>query len=293
MSITVLQNKIRKLKNPAVVDFGVLPDELPTHLIAEEGSIAKAYGRFCRELMSGLKGVVPAVRFNWGAFALLGPEGSLELISTLSEAVEKNFYVILDAPEILSKQAATAAADAIWGDENSPWKCDGLVVSSYIGSDAVKPFYSYCKDREKDLFVVVRTSNKTAAEIQDLLTGTRLVHMAAADLANRSGIDLGGKYGYTQVAAVAAASSPDSLRTLRGKYPGMFMLIDGFDYPNGNAKNCSFAFDKFGHGAIACAGTSITCAWKQTESDGHDFVFCAIQAAERMKKNLIRYITVM
>ena len=72
------------------------------------------------------------------------------------------------------------------------------------------------------------------------------------------------------------------------------MLLDGFDYPNANAKNCSNAFDKFGHGAIACGGTSITCAWKQVEgSDGRDFGEHAVAAAERMKKNLTRYTTIM
>ena len=64
----------------------------------------------------------------------------------------------------------------------------------------------------------------------------------------------------------------------------LFMLLDGADYPNSNAKNCSNAFDKFGHGAAACF--SVAGAWQQSESDGTDFVAQAVAAAERMKKNL-------
>ena len=48
-----------------------------------------------------------------------------------------------------------------------------------------------------------------------------------------------------------------------------------------------------GRGAVVCAGESITCAWKQGQSDGSDFVDCAVKAAERMKKNLTRYVTVL
>ena len=77
------------------------------------------------------------------------------------------------------------------------------------------------------------------------------------------------------------------------KYPKLFLLVDGLDYPNANAKNCANAFDKFGHGAIACASTGITGAWDTETSDGTDYVECAVQAADRMKKNLLRYITVL
>ena len=139
----------------------------------------------------------------------------------------------------------------------------------------------------------MRTSNKSAPEIQDLLTGTRLVHAAAADLVNRFGADNTGKFGYARVSAVAGANSAESLRNLRTKYPRLFLLVDDMDYSGCNAKICSNAFDKFGHGAAAIAGTSITCAWKQNESDGRDFVEQALAAAERMKKNLTRYTTVL
>ena len=77
------------------------------------------------------------------------------------------------------------------------------------------------------------------------------------------------------------------------KYPKLFLLLDGYDYPNANAKNCSFGFDKFGHGAVVCGGTGITCAWKDAESDGEDYLAQAKTAADRMKKNLTRYVTIL
>ena len=157
----------------------------------------------------------------------------------------------------------------------------------------IKPFLPYCKKGKKDLFVVTRTANKSAPELQDLLSGTRLVHAAAADHVNRCAVNCKGKSGYSSVGILTAASAADSLRNLRAKYPGLFFLVDGYDYPNANAKNCSFAFDKFGHGAFVCSGEGITCAWKKEESDGSDHLVHARSAAERMKKNLSRYVTVL
>lgn len=293
MSVDVLQEKIRKTKNPSIVELGMPLSEIPPHITEEAGTPDAAYGRFCRELLDGLKNTVSAVRISFAAFALLGAEGMTELTAVLKYAADRGYYVLLDSPEIWSAQAAEAVAEAVFG-EGSRFPCDGLVISGYLGSDIVKPFLNYCKAAKKDLFVAARTANKSAPELQDLLAGSRLVHTAAADHVNRYGADTAGKFGYTRVGVMAAASSAESLRNLRSKYPKLFLLVDGYDYPNANAKNCSFAFDRFGHGAVVCGGTAITCAWKQAEgSDGTDFLEHAVAAAERMKKNLTRYVTVL
>lgn len=292
MSIDVLQEKIRKLKNPTVIDFGVTPEHLPQHLLDEEGSVLMAYCRFCHELMRGMKGLVPAVRFSFATFALMSPEGMVQLAKLLTDAREMGFYVILDGPAVLSPWDADRTASWCFR-EGSSYPCDGLAITPYIGSDAIKPFLPYCRDAQKELFLIIRTANKSAAELQDLLTGSRLMHVAAADMVNRHGEPILGKCGYSRVCAMASATSGDSLRNLRTKYKQLFLLVDGLDYPSGNAKNCSYAFDKFGHGAAVCAGPSVTAAWLANETDGSDYVQQAVTSAERVKKNISRYITIL
>ena len=291
MSIDLLHDKIRKMKNPSIIDFGIKSDSLPQHLLEEEGSALKAYSRFCYELMDGLKDIAPAVRFPFGAFALLGADGLLELKNLLSKAQELGYYVLLDGPGIFTPWAADRAAEAVFG--TGEYLCDGMMISPYIGSDSIKPFVSYCKDAQKDLFVIVRSPNKSAVELQDLLSGSRHVYNAAAELTNRFGETILAKCGYSRICGVVSAGAPEVLRTIRAKHNRMFLLVDGLDYPSGNAKNCSYAFDRFGYGAAVCAGPSVTSAWMDAESDGKDYVDCARQAAERMKKNLNRYVTIL
>lgn len=291
MSIDVLQEKIRKLKNASVVDFSVLQEHIPGH-IREGADEVGAYVRFCRELMVGLKGVVPAVRFSFGQLALMGQKGLPALSDIINAARELDYYVFLDSSEVLTPWSADRAAAAFFG-EGSLYPCDGLILSPYIGSDAIKPFLTYCKDAKKDVFLAVRTPNKSAAELQDLLTGSRHVHTAAADLLIRHGDQILGRCGYSHVCALVSAGSATSLLNLRGKYKRLFLLVDGYDYPSGNAKNCSYAFDRMGHGAAVCAGPSITAAWMDAQTDGQDYVEQAIQAAQRMKKNIARYISIV
>ncbi len=289
MALDVLHERIRKVKNPLVVDFMVSRDQIPQQIIEESVDFTAAYERFCMELLTGLKDVAAGVRFPFSAFSALGEAGICSLKRLLADAKASGYYLILDAPEILSPQAAEWIADGFFGGEQYP--CDALVISPYIGSDALKPFISYCQKGEKDLFVTVRSGNKSASELQELLTGTRHVYTATAEMVSRLGENILAKCGYSKVCAVASAGSGDALRILRMKHNRLFLLIDGLEYPSGNIKNCANGFDRFGHGAVLCAGASVTAAWKEAQEGDH--VTNALAAAERIKKNISRYITIL
>lgn len=292
MSMDTLQEKIRKKKNPLMLDLTIVPEELPPHLLTEAGSSAAALGRFCHELLLGLKPLVPAVRFSFAAFALLGPEGLQALSSALKEADTMGYYVLLDAPEFSSPKMAEYGAKTILG-EGSRYPCDGLLISVYAGSDMIKPFLPYITEGKKDIFGIVRTANRSASEVQDLLSGTRLVYAAAAERVVRYSAGTAGKYGFCRAGLLTAASSPESIRFLRSRFSEMFLLMDGLDYSGANMKNCALGFDKLGRGGVICAGEMVSGAWKQAESDGTDYVQHAVAAAEKIRKNAARYTSIL
>lgn len=286
MSMDALQMKIRKMKNPSVIDLTVTQEELPPAL-AEGKTFLEAYDRFSTELMEALKEIVPAVRFNFAAFALQGPEGLTLLNAKLDQAKDLGYYVLLDGVEFCSVQASAMAGKLL------DLPCDGLVISAYTGSDSIKPYVQLLKDQNKSVFVVLRTANKSASELQDLMTGSRLVYMAAAEMVSRLGEPLIGKCGYSRLAGTGAANAPEVIRTLRSKHDRLFLLVDGYDYTNANAKNCSLAFDRLGHGAVVCAGQSVTAAWQNAEGVCYDYIQEAVESSKRMQKNLLRYVTIL
>lgn len=290
MSIEQLHNRIRRLKNPSMVSFEIFPDDLPPQILEQEGTVSKAYNRFCCELLHSLKDIVPAVRFSSTVFFSIGENGCEIMSNLLRLAKSLGYYVVLDVPDVLSPCSAEWLAKTVGSEV---YNCDAIVVSPYIGSDALKPFLSSCKEGKYALFAVVRSPNKSASELQDLQFGSRQAHAAAADLVSRCGEPAIGKCGYSQIGALVSACTPDILRSLRIKYPKIYMLVDGLDYPSGNSKNCSVAFDKYGYGAVVCAGRSITTAWKDNESNEDNYLVCAKQAAEKMKRNLLRYINIL
>ena len=290
MSIDQLHNRIRKLKNPSMVSFEINPNSLPPHILQQEETFSKAYNRFCLEILQELKDIVPAVRFSSSIFFMLGGEGIEVLSGLLDKAKNLGYYVVLDAPEILSPLLAETTAKTFASDLYSS---DAVIISPYIGSDAIKPFIPLCKEGKRSLFCVVRSPNKSASELQDLQFGTRQAYVAAADLINRHGESVLTKCGFSQIGTLVSAGNPEILRRLRSQFPHIFMLVDGLDYPSGNAKNCSFAFNTLGYGAIVCVGSSITKAWKENSGSSEDYLLHAKQAAERIKRNLTRYVNIL
>ena len=287
MSVDILQEKIRKTKCPILVDLAVRPEQIPGHLW-EGKNQAQAMEAFCRALLTGLKGKVPGVRFSFDQWALLN---GLDILSELTKfASQQGFYVLLDGPAVLSPWAAERAASIF--DAESGYACDGMVLCPYIGSDAIKPFLPYCKNG-KSVFFAVRSPNKSAAELQDMMTGSRLVHIAAADHVKRHAEAIMGKCGYSHVAVLTAATNANAVMGLRSKFSSLFLLVDGLDYPGGNGKNCSYGFDRFGHGCAICVGPAITAAWTAEGCAAEAFVDLAVQAAERIRGNMSRYITIL
>ena len=283
MAIDVLQDKIRKQKNPSALCFSLDISVIPPML---EKTVLGC-GKYYTELLEALRGQVPAVRFAFGSFCL--QEGGLALLrELLKKAAGLGYYVLLDCPEILSVAAAEQYAAILFAKEG-PFTFDGLIMSAFLGSDTVKPFLSRSKESGKDVFVLLRSANKSASELQDLLTGGRLVHTAAADVISRLGESIVTRSGYSTLGAVASATAPDSLRNLREKYKHLFLIVDGFTAPGANAKNCGFAFDRLGHGALVC-NDGIVSAWQAEENA--DYIAAAKDAAERMRHNLARYVTV-
>lgn len=306
MAIDALQAEIRRLKNPTMVCLAPSLSDIPETILAQAqaayGAGARAAAESCRifscELLDALRETVPAVSIVSGAFFALGADGVAAMQQVLRHAAELGYYVLLDLSRADLWGAAQTLAQACFGAVEfagasfTPYPCDGVLLDGYLGSDAVKPFTDFCA-QGKNVFLVARSSNKSAREVQDLLAGDRVVYQVMADLAMRWSTNLFGANGYSQIGIAAGATNRQVLETLRRKYDRLFFLVPGYGAQGAGAKDAQFAFDRMGHGAVILAGRSICAAWKKQPELAQDHSLAARAAAEKMKKQLLSYITVM
>ena len=301
MSFDILQNRIRQMKNPTVAGLDARLEYVPPHLVerafAEYGQTrrgaAEAIYAFNCGLMDALCDIVPAVKPQAAYYELLGWEGMEMLERTIRYAKEKGFYVIADIKRGDIGSTAAAYAEG-WlgssrvGDAALPgFGADCVTVNGYMGSDAIKPFIKLAQQEDKTLFALVRTSNPSAVELQDMLAGDRMVYDVMAELVDRWGktTDVG-KMGYNRVGAVVGATYPSDLRKLRRALPHTFFLVPGYGAQGGTADDVRLAFDQYGRGAIVNSSRGIMCAWQKTGGNGEDYADAARAAALEMRAAL-------
>ena len=310
MSMDILQEKIRQKKNPTVAGLDPKLEYIPQHLIDEafakygptlQGA-AEAYRLFSFGLIDALSDVVPAVKPQSAYYEVLGSAGIAVLEQIVAYAKEKGLYVIMDAKRGDIGSTCEAYAQAYLGgiqvgqQTYAPFDVDCITVNGYLGTDALKPFTALCKQRDKSIFLLVKTSNPSSRELQDLIAGDRVVHTVVADLAVRltDKEQLMGKSGWSAIGAVVGATHPEDLKNLREKYPQIFFLVPGYGAQGGRAKDVQYAFDKFGHGAIVNSSRGIMCAWKKTAGGtGKDYQEAARNEAIRMRDDISRFVTVL
>lgn len=285
MSIDVLQNKIRKLKNPVLLRLSLTPDLIPNSFL-EGKDLVQAYEDYSLALLEGLAELIPAVRISFDSFALLGPQGLEALKKLLTRAAKLGVYTILDHQHLEEPALAEYAAQVLLKSDIYP--CDAVTLEIYGGSECVKPYISAAGS--KAVFITLKTGNRSGSELQDLMTGGRLVYTAAADMVSLWGEGKWERCGYSRVAAIAGAANAQSLKNLRQRYSRMFLMVEGLETSGANAKNCAQAFDRMGHGAVCCAGSSVLGAWKENAEEP---IAAAREELERWKRNLTRYVTIL
>ncbi len=307
MSFDVLQDKIREMKNPTVAGLDARLDYVPEHIRRECAETYKdplkaaveAIYQFNCGLIDALCDIVPAVKPQSAYYENLGWQGMEMLERTIRYAKSRGLFVIADVKRGDIGTTATAYAEAWLGGVNLDGKAvktfdaDCVTLNGYMGSDAINPFLSVCKAEDKCVFMLVKTSNPSSVELQDLVAGDRLVYQVMGDLAQRLGKGTRGKYDYNAVGAVVGATYPSDLRELRRRLEHTFFLVPGYGAQGAGASDVRFAFDKFGHGAIINASRSIMCAWKVTGGDGRDYQEAARNAALAMRDDIRQCVAIV
>ncbi len=310
MSMDILQQKIRQKKNPTVAGLDPRLEYIPRHLLdaayAKYGptlrGAAEACRLFCLGLIDALADIVPAVKPQSACFEMLGSAGIAVLEEICAYAKSQGLYVIMDAKRGDIGTTCEAYASAylgsveVEGNSFSPFDCDAVTVNGYLGTDALVPFVTQCKANDKAIFLLVKTSNPSSRELQDLIAGDRQVHTVVADLAVRltDREHLVGKSGWSAIGAVVGATHPQDLKILREKYPSLFFLVPGYGAQGGGGWDVQYAFDRFGHGAVVNSSRGIMCAWqREKDSTGLDYQDAARNAALLMQKDICTYVDIL
>ncbi len=303
MSFDRLIERIAKTQNPTVVgldptlDF--IPNKIKNKAFSEHGETLKgaaaAVYRYNKLIIDGIADIVPAIKPQSAFYEALGFHGVRTFYKTIKYAKKQGLFVIADGKRndigsTVAQYSNAYLGTTIVGDnEFEAFGADALTVNGYEGTDGIAPLVDNCKKHDKGIFVLVKTSNPSSGELQDLKIGDKEVYSVMGDLCTKWGEDNIGKYGYSAVGVVVGATYPQQLTQLREQLKSSVILIPGYGAQGGGAGDVAPGFDKNGCGAIVNASRSIITAWK-SEGAPSNAGEAAREAALLMKKEIMSEI---
>lgn len=294
--------QISKLGNPTVVGLDPRLNQIPEHILANaqetygdttEGA-AEAILEFNMGIIDAISDIVPAVKPQIAFYECYGHHGLRVYEETVRYAQAKGLLVIGDAKRNDIGSTAQAYANGhlgkvdVFGELQKTIDVDCMTVTPYLGTDGIAPFTKVCAEEGKGIFVLVRTSNPSADEIQGQSVGDELMDERVATLVEGWGRDLIGESGFSSVGAVVGATYPEEARVLRNIMPNQIFLVPGYGAQGAGAEDVKYSFHKNGTGAIVNSSRGIIFAYQKMEKPGEAYAEAAREAALAMKEDLGR-----
>ena len=274
--INKLIEKIQKTNAPIVVGLDPMINYIPEHIQKKafmelgetlEGA-AEAIWQYNKGIVDAVSDLVPAVKPQIAMYEQFGIPGLMAYKKTVDYCKEKDLVVIGDIKrgDIGSTSAAYAVGHLgkvqVGSKKYAGFDEDFATVNPYLGSDGVKPFIDVCKEENKGIFVLVKTSNPSSGEFQDrLIDGRPLYEWVAEKVVEWGNASMDGDY--SNVGAVVGATYPEMSRILRNLMPHTYFLVPGYGAQGGTAEDLKHCFNKDGLGAVVNSSRGIIAAYKQ------------------------------
>ena len=295
-AIDILIDKIKKMNNPTVLGldprYDMVPECIKSKYEKDFNGTMEAILEFDKRLIDSICDIIPAVKINTAFYEMFGLKGMQVFEEICKYAKEKDMIVIADAKRGDIGTTAQAYSNAFLGEtpiaNNETYimgNIDFVTVNPYLGIDGVKPFIEDCKKYNKGIFVLVKTSNPSSGELQDLkLEDGKTIYAKVAELVNSWGEELIGEYGYSSISSVVGATYREQLEELRKIMPHSYFLIPGYGAQGGKAEDIALGF-KNGIGGIVNSSRGLMCAYK---SDRWKEKYSEEQFAEATRAEAIR-----
>ncbi len=278
--INKLVSKIQKTGAPIVVGLDPMMKFVPEHIqknaFAQFGETlegaAEAIWQYNKEIVDHIYDIVPAVKPQIAMYEQFGIPGLIAFKKTVDYCKEKDLVVIGDVKRgdigSTSEAYAVGHLGKVQVGSNSYYGFDEdfATVNPYLGSDGINPFIKVCKEENKGLFILVKTSNPSSGEFQDRVlqdAGKPLYEVVGEQVAKWGEEHMGDSYSY--IGAVVGATYPEMGKVLRKVMPKSYILVPGYGAQGGKGADLVHFFNEDGLGAIVNSSRGIIAAYQQEQ----------------------------
>ncbi len=259
---------------------------IPKEFLNKYDNLEDALVAFNEKIIDATEDIAACFKVQIAYYEALGLQGMRAYKRTLDFIRKRDGIIIGDIKRgDISKTAEMYAKAHFQGD----FECDFITLNPYMGLDTLEPFIPYFKNKNKGAFVLVRTSNPGAKDIQYIeSTDGKRVYELTGERLKVLNEKLLGTNGYGPIGAVVGCTHIEEGMELRKKLDNMFFLIPGYGAQGGKAEDVAL-YLRNGNGGVVNSSRKILLAYKECQ-DNVSFEEAARMEAVRMREDIRRYI---
>ncbi len=259
---------------------------LPEHFARKYPNVEEGLWEYNRALIDATLDTAACYKVQIAYYESYGIAGLRAYAKTLAYLRQKKAVTIADIKRgDIAKTAEMYAKAHFTGD----FEADFITLSPYMGLDSLTPYLPYIEKQGKGVFVLIRTSNEGAKDIEYLPTegGQRIYHVVGKKI-NEMGKPYVGQCGFSGIGGVMGCTHADEAAEIRSMLDTTFFLIPGYGAQGGKAEDIAkYLVD--GNGGVVNSSRGILLAWRKQPGGEDDFAACAREETLRMRGDILQY----
>jgi len=273
-------------KGPICVGLDTTLKFLPQYLILKDWSDGEKITEFNKKIIDATEDLAATYKVQIACYEALGLDGLKAYSETVKYARSKGKIVIGDVKRgDISSTGDQYARGHFTGD----FEVDIMTVNAYMGEDAVSPYYPYLRDHSKGIFILQRTSNPSAVDIQDLKVGAQSVYQIMGDNIEKWGKAFMGESGFSAIGAVVGLTRPEEFEAIQDQCPHTFFLVPGYGAQGGTGEDIAKILKK-SRCAVVNSSRGLITGHQKAGCEDEGFADHVRNATLAMKEDILQWL---
>lgn len=256
-------------------------DYIPENMRSD--NLSESIFKFNKEIIDCTEDLVGIYKVQIAYYEAMGIEGLIAYHKTLNYLRSKDLLSIGDVKR--SDISATAKQYAI-AHFSGDFEADFITLNPYMGYDSITPYLDHLENNHKGIFVLLRTSNPGAKDIEYLKYNDEPLYYNIGDHLEEIGKKFIGESGYSALGMVVGGTYSLEAKEIRQRYPRTLFLIPGYGAQGGKAEDIRIYLGENMDGGIVNSSRGIIKAYQKYEDGAEKFQKYTRKAVEEMKEDI-------
>lgn len=257
-------------------------DYIPNYIKEKHEKLSDVIFEYNKTIIDATSDIVAIYKPQIAYYEANGLEGLIAYQRTLRYIKEKG---LLSIGDIKRGDIASTAKEYAKAHFKGEFEADFITLNPYMGMDSITPYLDYLKTGEKGVFVLLRTSNEGAKDIECLDYNGEALYFKVGDELKKFADELTSECGYSPLGFVVGATHSEEAKKIRERYKNIFFLLPGYGAQGAKAEDIRTYLNDF-NGGVVNSSRGIIKYYQKFEDGEEKFAHYTREAVLNMRKDI-------